>query len=131
MIRPRRAWPLYEKFLRSVPGGKVGVGRGRERRYDVEHARGARDRRRLGRPRGGPAAHRRRPQRRRHRGRPGRVDSGEGFEVVNGTALGVFEGGLVPVDAGALLLRYRASRIVAAAGAVEQPLIFPGTTSSG
>ena len=40
---------------------------------------------------------------------PARADSGEGFEVVNGTALGVLEGGLVPVDAGALLLRYRAS----------------------
>ena len=40
MIRPRRAWPLYEKFLRSVAGlGKVDKHRGRERRYDVEHRR--------------------------------------------------------------------------------------------
>ena len=38
MIRPRRLWPLYEKFLRSVAGlGKVDKHRGREQRYDVEH----------------------------------------------------------------------------------------------
>ena len=40
MIRPRRAWPLYEKFLRNVAGlGKIDKHRGRERRYDVEHRR--------------------------------------------------------------------------------------------
>ena len=33
MIRPRRAWPLYEKFLRSVAGlGKVDAHRGRTQR---------------------------------------------------------------------------------------------------
>jgi hypothetical protein len=51
--------------------------------------------------------------------------------VVNGTALGVFEGGLVPVDAGTLLLRYRAGHVVVAAGAVEQPLLFPGNDLVG
>ena len=134
MIRPRRAWPLYEKFLRSVAGlGKVDKHRGREGRYDVEHRRaevlviGA-----------GPAG---RAAARRHaaEGRqvvvvetdPARVDAGEGFEVVNGTALGVFEGGLVPVDAGTLLLRYRAGHVVVAAGAVEQPLVFPGNDLVG
>ena len=50
---------------------------------------------------------------------------------MNGTALGVFEGGLVPVDAASLLLRYRADHIVVAAGAVEQPLIFPGNDLVG
>ncbi|MGH3023731.1 MAG: (2Fe-2S)-binding protein, partial [Gaiellaceae bacterium] len=36
MIRPRRAWPLYERFLRSVAGlGKVDEHRGRTQRYDV------------------------------------------------------------------------------------------------
>jgi sarcosine oxidase subunit alpha len=40
MIRPRRAWPLYEKFLRNVAGlGRVDKHGRRERRYDVEHRR--------------------------------------------------------------------------------------------
>ena len=134
MIRPRRFWPLYEKFLRSVAGlGNVDKHRGREERYDVEHRHaevlviGA-----------GPAG---REAARRHAaaGRqvvvveadPARADAGEGFAVVTGTALGVFEGGLVPVDAGSLLLRFRAGHIVVAAGAVEQPLIFPGNDLVG
>src|SRR5204862_7816701 len=38
MIRPRRAWPLYEKFLRNVAGlGRVGSTP--SRRYDTEHRR--------------------------------------------------------------------------------------------
>ena len=38
MIRPRRAWPLYEKFLRNVAGlGKVDKHARRAHRYDVEH----------------------------------------------------------------------------------------------
>ena len=40
MIRPRRAWPLYEKFLRSVAGlGKIDKHSDRQHRYDVEHRR--------------------------------------------------------------------------------------------
>jgi sarcosine oxidase, subunit alpha len=46
-------------------------------------------------------------------------------------ALAVYEGGLVPVDAGAVLYRVRAERIVVAAGALEQPLIFPGNDLVG
>src|SRR5207237_2460254 len=39
MIRPRRLWPLYEKFLRNVAGlGKIGEN-GTHRRYDTEHRR--------------------------------------------------------------------------------------------
>ena len=135
MIRPRRAWPLYEKFLRNVAGlGKIDKHRGRERRYDVEHRRaevlviGGR----RGRPRGSPA---RTPPRDGRssliEGDAARLDAGEGFEVVTGVALGVFEGGLVPVDAGNVLLRYRAGQIVVAAGAVEQPLVFPGNDLVG
>ena len=41
-------------------------------------------------------------------------------------ALGIYEGGLVPVDAGSVLYRFRAERIVVATGALEQPLVFPG-----
>ena len=40
MIRPRWAWPLYEKFLRNVAGlGKLDKHAGRANRYDVEHRR--------------------------------------------------------------------------------------------
>jgi sarcosine oxidase, subunit alpha len=46
-------------------------------------------------------------------------------------ALGIWEGGLVPVDAGAVLVRYRAERIVVATGALEQPLVFPGNDLVG
>src|SRR5262249_41288716 len=56
----------------------------------------------------------------------------EPFEIVApGRALGIYEGGLVPVDAGSLLLRVRAHRIVVATGAVEQPLVFPGNDLVG
>ena len=40
MIRPRRFWPLYEKFLRNVAGlGRVDKHRGRTTRFDAEHRR--------------------------------------------------------------------------------------------
>src|SRR5436305_13065889 len=40
MIRPRRAWPLYEKVLRNLAGlGRVGGANGHARRYDTEHVR--------------------------------------------------------------------------------------------
>jgi sarcosine oxidase subunit alpha len=134
MIRPRRLWPLYEKFLRSVAGlGKIDKHRGREQRYDVEHRRaevlvvG-------GGPAGREAARRSASEGRRVvlvESDPARVDTGEGYDVVNGTALGIFEGGLVPVDAGNVLLRYRVGLVVVAAGAVEQPLVFPGNDLVG
>jgi sarcosine oxidase subunit alpha len=134
MIRPRRAWPLYEKFLRSVAGlGKVDEHRGREQRYDVEHRRAE------VLVVGGGSAGREAARHQAAEGRqvvlveadPARLDAGEGFEVVRGSAIGIFEGGLVPVDAGTVLLRYRAGRIVVAAGAVEQPLVFPGNDLVG
>ena len=46
-------------------------------------------------------------------------------------ALGIWEGKLVPIDAGEVLYRYRAERIVVAAGALEQPLLFPGNDLVG
>src|SRR5438045_6872000 len=40
MIRPRRLWPLYEKFLRNVAGlGRIDEHGERTGRYDVEHRR--------------------------------------------------------------------------------------------
>src|SRR5437763_3162643 len=47
------------------------------------------------------------------------------------TALAIYEGGLVPVDAGDVLYRIRAQRIVVATGALEQPLVFPGNDLVG
>ena len=46
-------------------------------------------------------------------------------------ALGIWEGGLVPVDADTVLYRFRAERIVVATGATEQPLVFPGNDLVG
>ncbi len=48
-----------------------------------------------------------------------------------GRALGIWEGGLVPVDAGTVLYRFRAERIVVATGATEQPVVFPGNDLVG
>src|SRR5262249_48498892 len=57
---------------------------------------------------------------------------GSGGEVVApASALGIWEGGLVPVDAGSVLYRFRAERIVVATGATEQPLVFPGNDRVG
>src|SRR5439155_25649853 len=46
-------------------------------------------------------------------------------------ALGLYEGGLVPVAARNVLYRFRAKRIVVATGCVEQPLVFPGNDLVG
>jgi sarcosine oxidase subunit alpha len=132
MIRPRRAWPLYEKFLRNVAGlGRV-PSAGEPGRYDTEHRRvhvlvvgGGRSGRAaaadaaaagedvlLVDERGGPA--------------------GEGYDVLApARAIGIYEGGLVPVDAGQVLYRVRAARIVVATGLHEQPLVFPGNDLPG
>ena len=54
------------------------------------------------------------------------------FEVLApARAIGIYEGGLVPVDAGNVLYRFRAERIVVATGALEQPLLFPGNDLVG
>src|SRR5207247_2711713 len=56
----------------------------------------------------------------------------EGVEVLApATAIGIYEGGLVPVDADDVLYRFRAHRIVVATGTVEQPLLFPGNDLAG
>ncbi len=133
MIRPRRAWPLYERFLRSVAGlGKVDQHAGRSRRYDVEHRRAE-----VLVVGGGSAGLEAAREALAEGARVVVVDDGpdpvelEGADVVRGTAIGIYEGGLVPVDGGSVLYRYRAERIVVAAGAVEQPLLFPGNDLVG
>jgi sarcosine oxidase subunit alpha len=136
MIRPRRMWPLYEKFLRNVAGlGKVDERGGHSRRYDIEHRRA-----RVLVIGGGRA------------GRDAAADAAsegtgvvlvderaraaqtqlDGVEVLApARALGIWEGRLVPVDSGTVLYRYRAERIVVATGALEQPVVFPGNDLVG
>jgi len=132
MIRPRRAWPVYERVLRNLAGlGRVPPS-GEPRRYDTEHRRvdvlvigGGRSGRKaaaeasagdadvlLVDERGGFVA--------------------EGYELLApARAIGIYEGGLVPVDAGTVLYRVRAARIVVATGSLEQPLVFPGNDLPG
>ena len=136
MIRPRRAWPLYERFLRSVAGlGKVDKHSDRQHRYDVEHRRAGVLV--IGGGRAGMRAAREASARGEHvvvvdEGPDHVYGSDEGFEVLApARAAGIFEGGLVPVDAGRILYRFRAERIVVATGALEQPLIFPGNDLVG
>jgi sarcosine oxidase subunit alpha len=136
MIRPRRAWPLYEKFLRNAAGlGKLDEHAGHARRYDVEH-RKARVLV-IGGGRAGRAA-----ALEAARQGPGvmLVDEGDrvlgadldGVETLaNARALGIWEGNLVPVDCGTVLYRIRAERVVVATGALEQPLVFPGNDLVG
>jgi sarcosine oxidase subunit alpha len=134
MIRPRRAWPLYEKFLRSVAGlGRIDPHAERLRRYDTEHRHA--EVLVIGGGRSGRAAAAKHAQ-------AGRevvlvddnpyleIDEGD-FQVISGCALGIWEGGLVPIDGGDVLYRYRADRIVVATGAIEQPLVFPGNDLVG
>jgi sarcosine oxidase, subunit alpha len=134
MIRPRRAWPLYEKFLRNVAGlGRIDPHAERSDRYDTEHRHaevlviGASE---AGIARAAELAEQGR--------RVVLVDENAGaaeipgVEVIApGRALGIWEGGLVPVDAGNVLYRYRAEQIVVATGAIEQPLVFPGNDLVG
>jgi len=129
MIRPRRAWPLYEKVLRNLAGlGRVdesGKGHGR---YETVHRRV--DVLVIG---GGPAG---RAAAAAAEGDVLLVDDRESHEapyevLAPATALAVYEGGLVPVAAGHVLHRIRADRIVVATGALEQPLLFAGNDLVG
>jgi sarcosine oxidase subunit alpha len=133
MMRPRRAWPLYERFLRSVAGlGRVDRRGRRSRRFDVEHRQT--EVLVVGGGRSGREAARRYAEDGREvvLVEQGALEPIEGIEVVaRATALGIWEGGLVPVDAGDVLYRYRAERIVVATGTVEQPLVFPGNDLVG
>src|SRR5690349_9611358 len=131
MIRPRRLWPLYEKFLRNAAGlGRVGGAT--HRRYDTEHR--SVDVLVIG----GGGSGRRAAREAAAAGNDvllvdeGRVSPGGGYDVLGSArALAIYEGGLVPVDAGDVLYRIRARRIVVAAGAIEQPLVFPGNDLPG
>jgi sarcosine oxidase, subunit alpha len=128
MIRPRRAWPLYEKVLRNLAGlGRISEN-GSHRRYDTEHRRV--DVLVIGGGRSGRAAAAAADGTVLLVDEQGPHDAP--YEVLApATALAIYEGGLVPVDAGRVLYRIRADRIVVATGAVEQPLVFPGNDLVG
>jgi sarcosine oxidase subunit alpha len=137
-IRPRWAWRYYEKFLRNAAGlGRLDEHAGRRARYDVEHRHT--ELIVIGGGEAGLAAAREAAAIGEH---VTLVDEGvdllpqavgdEGFEVIApGRALGLWEGGLVPVESGNVLYRIRAERIVVATGAMEQPLVFPGNDLVG
>jgi sarcosine oxidase subunit alpha len=136
MTWPARAWPLYEKLLRNLAGlGRVNKRTGRRGRFDVEHRRA--EVLVVGGGRSGRSAARTWAATGRKVAlvdERGEVDAEalDGVEVIApARALGVYEGGLVPVDAGDVLLRFRAERIVVATGSTEQPLIFPGNDLVG
>jgi sarcosine oxidase, subunit alpha len=135
MIRPRRAWPLYERFLRNVAGlGRIDPHARRTRRSDVEHRRA--EVLVIGGGESGRAAAAKYAEQGKQVVLVDEdayldIDSA-GYEVlVPARALGVWEGGLVPVEAGDVLYRYRAQHIVVATGAMDQPLLFPGNDLVG
>jgi sarcosine oxidase subunit alpha len=129
MIRPRRAWPVYEKVLRNLAGlGRVGETRNGHGHYDTVNRHV--DVLVIG---GGPAG---RDAASAAEGEVLLVDDREShaapYEVLApAIALAIYEGGLVPVAAGDLLHRIRARRIVVATGALEQPLLFAGNDLVG
>jgi sarcosine oxidase, subunit alpha len=133
MIRPRRFWPYYERVLRNIAGlGSIDKHEGRSGRYDTEHRRT--EVLVIGGGRSGVEAARQAADEGRDvvlvddRGAP----EVAGAEVIApASAIGIYEGGLVPVDAGHVLYRFRAERIVIATGTVEQPLLFPGNDLVG
>jgi sarcosine oxidase, subunit alpha len=134
MIRPRRAWPLYEKFLRNVAGlGRIDPHAERSDRYDTEHRHA--EVLVIGASEAGIARATELAEQGRHVVLVDENSSAPeipGIEVIApGRALGIWEGGLVPVDAGNVLYRYRVEQIVVATGAIEQPLVFPGNDLVG
>jgi sarcosine oxidase subunit alpha len=134
LIRPRRAWPRIETLLRSLTGlGRIGGHAGGDR-FDAEDRQvevlvvgGGRS--------GREAAARHASLGRRVTLVEERADRGarlEGVEVLApARALAVYEGKLVPVQAGRLLVRFRTEFLVVATGALEQPLVFPGNDLPG
>ena len=153
-IRPRKAWPLYEKLLRSAAGlGELDPTGARDYRVDVENRHV--DVLVVGGGQAGLAAAIEHAGQGRHvtvvdegpeaggalLGDPaGAARAGElrtaalaaGVELLApAIAIGLFEYNFVPVQVGNLLVKFRAGTVVIAAGIVEQPLVFPGNDLVG
>jgi sarcosine oxidase subunit alpha len=153
-IRPRKLWPLYEKFLRNAAGlGKLDKHGARAERVEVEHrhadlvvvgggqagleaaiAAAGQGRSVIvveeGPEAGGSLlADRGGVARARELADQARR---AGVEILApAIAIGLFEQGLVPVAQGNLLHKIRAHEVVVASGIVEQPLVFPGNDLVG
>ncbi len=153
-IRPRKAWPLYEKFLRSAAGlGKLDPNGSRSERVDTENRHA--DVLVIG---GGQAGLEAAIAAARGGESVVVVDEGHdvggrlladpdgiaaaaglreqalaaGVEVLApAIAIGLFEQGFVPIAFGNLLIKLRAHRVIVASGIVEQPLVFPGNDLVG
>jgi sarcosine oxidase, subunit alpha len=152
-IRPRRFWPLYEKFLRHAAGlGKLRKSQP-DREWRTEYRRRHADVLVIG---GGAAGLSAAAEAAELGADVVLADEGPepggrllaeggvayarelaerarnaGVEVLaNAPALGIFDG-LVPVWEGDTLHQIRAQRIVFATGAIEQPLLFPGNDLPG
>ena len=153
-IRPRRLWPLYEKVLRGAAGlGPLDPKGERPERIEVENRHV--DVAVLGGGQAGLGAAIEAAQRGESvvvidegpdvggallADRSGHEAATElkrqalaaGAELIApAVAIGLFEQGLVPVAYGNQLLKFRAGRVVVAAGVVEQPLVFPGNDLIG
>ena len=153
-IRPRRLWPLYEKILRGAAGlGKLDPNGARSDRVEVvhEHAdvvvvgggRSGLESAAAAASAGshvilvdeGPAVggalladrsgHAHAEELRRQA-----VEAGVQL-LAPAIAIGLFEDGFVPVAHGDTLVKIRAGRVIVAAGAIEQPLVFPGNDLVG
>jgi sarcosine oxidase, subunit alpha len=153
-IRPRKLWPLYEKFLRNAAGlGVLDPAGSRPERVDVEN-------RHVGvLVIGGGAAGLEAAISAAADGKTVAVVD-EGYDVGGGLladrdghaaavdlkqravaagveliapaiAIGLFEYGFVPVAVGNQLLKFRADHVIVASGIVEQPLVFPGNDLIG
>lgn len=153
-IRPKRLWPLYEKFLRNAAGlGPLDPKAERTERYDVEHRHV--EVLVIGGGRSGLQAAIEAASQGKH---VAVVDEGpalggellldpEGAEEAAqlaqraadagvelfcpATAIGIYEGGLVPVEHGNVLIRFRTDHVIAATGIIDQPLVFPGNDLVG
>lgn len=153
-IRPRKLWPLYEKFLRSAAGlGVLDEHGARTEAIEVEHRHvgvlvigggqagleagisAAADGSTVavvdeGHDVGGGLLADRDGQATAAVLRQRALDAGVEL-LAPAIAIGIFEYGFVPVAIGNQLLKFRADHVVVASGIVEQPLVFPGNDLIG